>query len=148
MKHSIYIAALALVSLAACNNTSNNGEHIATPKSDDSINVSFDDYSNKFLTELWKQEPEMATQQGYHLNDSVLKIPNEALRSEALAFAASGLQSLQAYDTARLTPSHLTDLKMLQNYLESKQWAIQTLKQHEWDPASYNITGLIAFMVA
>ncbi|KAA5532708.1 DUF885 domain-containing protein [Taibaiella lutea] len=147
MKNSFYIAAFALISFASCNNTQN-AKHAATPKNDDSLNISFDDYSNKFLTELWKQEPEMATQQGYHLNDSVLKIPNDAYWNEGLAFVNSNLETLKAFDTSMLTPSHLTDMKMIQNYLESKQWGIQTLKQFEWDPSAYNITGLIAFMVA
>jgi uncharacterized protein (DUF885 family) len=147
MKNHIYIAALALISFASCNNTSND-KHPATPKNDDSLNVSFEEYSNKFLTDLWNQEPEMATQQGYHLNDTALKIPNDAYRNEGLDFVQANFEALKAFDTAMLTPSHLTDMKMIQNYLESKQWAIRTLKQYEWDPSSYNITGLIAFMVA
>jgi len=147
MKNNLYIAAFALIGFASCNNTSDT-RHIATPKSDDSINVSFEEYSNKFLTELWKQEPEWATQQGYHLNDSVLKTPDDAYRNEVLAFVKSNLETLKAFDTAMLTSSHLTDMKMIRNYLESRQWSIQDLKQQEWDPSSYNITGLIAFMVA
>jgi uncharacterized protein (DUF885 family) len=146
IKHRFYIAACALLGLASCN--SKQGSQQADTGKEDALNTSFQHYSDQFLKDLWKENPTWATEQGYHVYDSVLPIPGEASRAASLAFANAALDSLKAYNTNALTPSHLTDYRMMMNYLQSEQWELQSLKQYEWDPASYNVTGLIGFMLA
>jgi len=146
MKKTLYTAACAALGLASCGSSQQNKNNVAG--NTDSLNIRFENYTNKFLNDLWKEEPEWATQQGYHVYDSMLVIPDAASRTAAMYFANAELDSLKAYDTKVLTPSHLTDYKMIENYLKSKQWQLESLKQYTWDPSAYNVTGLIAFMLA
>lgn len=147
MRNSIYTAAFLLLGLASCG-TQGDNKTSGTSQNDDSLNLSFNNYSDQFLTNLWKSEPEWATQQGYHVDDSLLNIPDEAAQKSALQFVDANLDALKAYDVKSLTPSHVTDYKMIENYLQSKKWSLQTLKQYQWDPSGYNVTGLFGFMLA
>ena len=136
--------------LASCNggNSHNDAPSRTATAADDELNTAFEQYSNRFTVALWAQEPEWATQMGYHKYDSQLSIPGEASKAATLAFVSAQLDSLKAYEPAKLTPSHLTDYRMIENYLQSRQWGINTLKEGEWNPAAYNVTGLIAFMLS
>lgn len=148
MKWTLFTTiALSLVAFSACNNDKKSAQ-VNHAADDDSVNVSFKNYSDSFLTELWKTEPEWATQQGYHKFDSVMVIPDEAARRASLIFVSKNMEALKSFDTNALTPSHLTDWKMMENYLQSKKFGVESLKQYEWDPSSYNATGLIAFMLS
>ncbi len=145
----IPLCSLALFT-ASCNGgkTESNRNTTHTAAADDELNVAFQQYSEHFTEALWAQEPEWATQMGYHKFDDRLNIPNEATKTQTLSFVKAQLDSLKAYDPAKLTPSHLTDFRMIENYLQSRQWSITTLKEAEWNPAGYNVTGLIAFMLS
>lgn len=118
------------------------------PVADDEANTAFHQYCNRFTEALWAEEPEWATQMGYHRYDSLLSIPGAALQARSLAFVRAQLDSLKAYDPAGLTPSHVTDFRMMENYLQARRWQIDTLREGSWNPASYNVTGLIAFMLS
>lgn len=133
--------------LSSCGGNKAEDRHVAGA-ADEELNAAFQQYCDRFTEALWAQEPEWATQMGYHKFDSKLSIPNEATKAATLAFAKARLDSLKAYDPAKLSPSHLTDYRMIENYLQSKQWNINTLKEGEWNPAGYNVTGLIAFMLS
>jgi uncharacterized protein (DUF885 family) len=146
MKKTLYIAACSIIGLASCGSHQQNTNTVS--ENEGSVNANFETYSNRFLNTLWKEEPEWATQQGYHVYDSFLVIPDEASRKASLQFANASLDSLKAFDTKALTPSHFTDYKMIENYLNSKKWQIESLKQYSWDPSAYNVTGLVAFMLA
>lgn len=122
--------------------------HAGSGKPDEALNQSFETYCTRFTEALWAMEPEWATQMGYHKYDSLLSIPGAAGEARILAFARTQLDSLKAYKLELLTPSHQTDLHMLQNYLESRIWGIEKLKEGSWNPAAYNVTGLLAFMLS
>jgi uncharacterized protein (DUF885 family) len=146
----VLLPALAIaLGLSSCNGGRTDDKNTQNSTvANDSLNTNFKNYSDHFMDELWAQEPEWATQTGYHKFDSVLTIPNESSRAGTLSFVQAQLDSLKAYEPTRLTPSHQTDFQMIKNYLESKQWSINKVKQYEWDPSGYNVTGLIAFMLS
>jgi len=148
IKQLLYTTALGLAAALTSCGPGNPSGHTSTPVNDDSLNTGFSAYSDRFLAGLWKTEPEWATQVGYHAYDSLLAIPGAESREASVAFADAALDSLKAYPVEALTPSHVTDREMMKNYLESRKWSLNTLKQYEWDPSQYNVTGLFGFMLA
>lgn len=110
-------------------------------------NQDFEAYTQYFIDELWKHNPEWATYVGYHNYDSILTIPNDEYLQKSLAFAKSHLDSLASYDVSQLNPSNQIDYELIKSTLESNNWSTNTLKSHEWNPTSYNVSGLIAFML-
>lgn len=145
-----FIPVLALaIGLCSCNNGGTDNQNAQSDAvADDALNTSFKQYSAQFVEALWKENPEWATEMGYHKYDSLLTIPGESSRAKSLSFIEAHLDSLQAYEPAKLTASNLTDLKMIRNFLESSKWDLTKLKKYEWSPADYNVTGKIAFMLS
>jgi uncharacterized protein (DUF885 family) len=145
-----FIPVLALaIGLCSCNNGGTDNQNAQSDAvADDALNTNFKQYSAQFVEALWKENPEWATEMGYHKYDSLLTIPGESSRSKSLSFIEAHLDSLQAYEPAKLTASNLTDLKMIRNFLESSKWDLTKLKKYEWSPADYNVTGKIAFMLS
>lgn len=145
----IILPALVIVALAACNSgVTDNKNTQATAVTEDTVNTGFGQFADRFTEALWVQEPTWATTMGYHKHDAVLPIPDEATRNNDIIFVNANLDSLQSFELSKLTPSHQIDLQMIKNYLELEKWSIQQLKEYEWNPASYNVSGLIAFMIS
>ncbi|WP_118951931.1 DUF885 domain-containing protein [Taibaiella helva] len=149
IKKTLLYLSFPLVAFTACNGGgTGNKDTQRNAVADDPVNAGFKSYCSQFEEALWAQEPEWATQMGYHKYDAKLTIPDEATKKASLAFYTAQLDRLKAFDPARLTPSHQTDYRMIENYLLSRQWSLQTLKEGEWNPSAYNVTGLIAFMLS
>ena len=108
------------------------------------LNSKFDHYKDYFVNELWKINPEWASSQGYHKYDSVLLIPNEANRKKELAFAKNQLDSLQNYPLEQLSDHNKTDLKMMENLMNSFVFSINEMKSGTWNPSNYNVCGSFA----
>lgn len=107
----------------------------------------FNAYEDHFLNEFWKQQPEWATQVGFHKYDTLLNIPGEAYRKKTLEFVQRQMDSLKSFPLNRLNASQQTDYHLIANQLEYMAWSINEEKSYEWDPSGYNATGLIAFML-
>jgi uncharacterized protein (DUF885 family) len=147
MKKLVFVF-LAAAALGSCQQGNSEKKDAATKVAvDDSLNTSFKEYSEQFITSLWEEEPEWATELGYHKYDSILNVPDAAARAKELAFVQTNLEILKNYAPEKLTASHQTDLELIRNYLESKKWSAEQLKEYEWNPSVYNITGLFAFML-
>jgi hypothetical protein len=110
-------------------------------------NLQFDSYKEQFIEQLWKLYPGWASGVGYHNYDSVLIIPNEEQRTKELAFFKSNLDSLKNYSIQNLSDQNITDHHLIQDYLNSGIWGINTLKNYEWDPSNYNVCGSFAEML-
>lgn len=138
------LSMLGLGMLASCGS----GSHTHKALSDTTSNANFKAYEDRFIEQLWKENPEWATQVGYHRYDSLLTIPDAKRMSLRLEFAKRHLDSLKSFDLNDLTISQQTDYHLIQNYLESNVWAIEKERAYEWNPSAYNISGTIAFMLA
>lgn len=138
------LSMLGLGILASCGS----GSHTQKALSDTTSNANFKAYEDRFIEQLWKENPEWATQVGYHRYDSLLTIPDAKRMSLRLEFAKRHLDSLKSFDLNDLTISQQTDYQLIQNYLESNVWAIEKERAYEWNPSAYNISGTIAFMLA
>lgn len=112
-----------------------------------STDADFDAYKARFIEALWKQYPVWASSQGYHRYDSVLAIPDPASRKSDVVFSRRHLDSLKAFDEGALSDNNRTDLRMMRDALEGGIWSATELKSHEWNPAGFNASEVIAEMM-
>lgn len=138
------LCATALAAMAACNNS---GSSKHSNGSDSTLNNAFSQYEAHFIDALWKVNPDWATSVGYHAYDSVLRIPDSTETQVRLAFAKQQLDSLQSFDLKALSDANQIDYQLIQNYLQSVQWAINEQKSNEWDPSSFNVSNTFAFIL-
>ena len=110
-------------------------------------NSAFTAYEDHFLDAMWKLEPDNATINGYHKYDSLLIIPDPKSREKLMTFSKVQQDSLARFDPKTLSEGNRIDYQMMQNELESIQWRIQQLKDYEWDPSSYNILSVFAYIL-
>lgn len=101
-------------------------------------------YEDHFLEELWKNNPDWATSVGYHKYDSLLVVPTDKAREQAVKFAKVHLDSLSRYPEGTLSDANKIDHHMIKNQMESMQWNLEQLKAYQWDPSSYNVIGTFA----
>ncbi|ALW86677.1 hypothetical protein AUC43_17275 [Hymenobacter sedentarius] len=104
----------------------------------------FDAFKRQFLLALWRQDPELATTKGYHKYDSLLVIPDAAQRQRDAAFAKKNLATLGTFELARLSPANQIDLRLLRNELRARRWYADTLREWQWNPATYNLGSVVA----
>ncbi|MES2060668.1 MAG: DUF885 domain-containing protein [Bacteroidota bacterium] len=113
---------------------------------DDSLkdDAAFLRYEDHFLEELWKNNPDWATSVGYHKYDSLLVVPTDKARDQAVKFAKVQLDSLSRYPEGTLSDANKIDHHMIKNQMEGIQWNLEQLKAYQWDPSSYNVIGTFA----
>ncbi|MCG2585097.1 DUF885 domain-containing protein [Massilia sp. TS11] len=99
----------------------------------------FDNLATQFLNELWRIEPELAISVGKYDTAAMLSIPDNAGRQRELAFIDEWLEKFSAVDTRQLGSKQKSDLALLIAKLNGDRWRLQTLREHEWNPALYNI---------
>jgi uncharacterized protein (DUF885 family) len=98
-----------------------------------------DSNSQQFLNALWKLEPESAIASGKFDGAANLTIPNAATRAHEIAFADEWLQRFGKIDARQLSAKQRTDLALLVNKVKADRWYLTTFREHEWNPALYNI---------
>jgi len=131
-----YLPLLALA-LPAC--TSNTTKTTADQPAASPADARFDRFKNQFILALWKQNPEAASSAGFHKYDSLLVIPDAAQRQRDAAFVTQNLGALAGFAPDSLSPNNQIDLHLLTNELRSQRWYADTLKNWQWNPASYNL---------
>ncbi len=114
----------------------------------DTLDDRFQRLSDRFVENLWEQEPEWATSVGYHKYDNLLPLPDSSRRARLLGFLQNWTDSLQAVEAGSLNSSNRISYNMLKNFLEMKKWELQYLKEYEWNPSIYNVAGTIAYMLS
>lgn len=113
----------------------------------ESIDKNFDVFKETFVEELWKNNPEWASYNGYYKYDSVLSVPDDNYRKAQLSFSSVWLDSLRKFDVNKLSSSNKTDYLMIENQLKSTAFYINEFKSYEWNPSSYNLGETFAKMI-
>lgn len=131
-----YLPLLALA-LPAC--TSNTSKTAADQAAATPADARFDRFKNQFILDLWRQNPDYASSQGFHKYDSLLVIPDAAQRQREAAFVTQNLAALGRFAPDSLSPNNQIDLRLLTNELRSERWYADTLKSWQWNPAGYNL---------
>jgi hypothetical protein len=120
-----------IILFVSCNNRNTNKTF-----DDDS---SFTNFETRFMDAYWKQNPSSSIFAGYGKYYEDLKLPDSAAFASDVAFAKYYLDSLHSFDYNSLSPSNKIDYKILENQFHSSIWYIDTFKQQQWDPSSYNL---------
>lgn len=107
----------------------------------------FSQFSNTWIQDLWKLYPEWASSSGYFAYNHVMRIPDETYRNEQKEFARKNLQLLQQMNFTQLSISDRTDYYLIHDYLRSILWRIDTLKEYEWNAASYNVCSDFSYIL-
>jgi len=107
----------------------------------------FTNYENSFLDGLWKLNPDWATSVGYHKYDSLLFVPDDKQRDKIVTYAKVQLDSLSRFDPNILNEGNKIDYHLIQNQMESIEWANQSLRAYQWDPSQYNVIGTFAYIL-
>ncbi|WP_022822868.1 DUF885 domain-containing protein [Hymenobacter norwichensis] len=138
------LAALAfsgLVYLSGCNS---GPETTNTTVDADTADASFERYKARFIDSLWYYNPEWASSQGYHRYDSLLAIPTAARRLGDTKALKRRSKELATFKPTDLSKSNQTDWQLMHNYLQAGRWQLDTLREWEWNPASYNLGSSVA----
>ncbi|MET0319170.1 MAG: DUF885 domain-containing protein [Duganella sp.] len=101
----------------------------------------FDALSNQFLNAQWRIDSESAIYAGKYDTAASLFIPDKAGIAQELAFIDEWTERFGKVNVKQLAAKQRTDLALLQNKLEGDRWRLTTLREYEWNPASYNVAG-------
>jgi len=107
----------------------------------------FDTQAGKFMTALWKMDPEAAIAVGKYDTASTMTVPDLATRQLQLAFIDDWLSRFDKIDARQLSPRQRTDMGLLVNKLKSDRWYLTTFREFEWNPALYNIASPIDYIL-
>ena len=136
--------ALSLAGLAGCQSQQEASQAQSLQQVEQ---LTFGQFSEQFINELWKESPTWALYSGYHKYDGVLKVPNAETRAQSLAFNQLELTKLTSFDSEKLSTSELIDYRLIENLLKRDIWEITKFKSWQWDPSSYNVAGGFAQLV-
>ena len=106
-------------------------------------NGRFDGFKNRFITGLWRYQPDFAASQGFHKYDSLLLVPDAAQRAREAQYLQLAQDTLATFFFESLSPNNQTDYRMLDNQLRSARWYADTLREWQWNPAAYNLGATI-----
>jgi uncharacterized protein (DUF885 family) len=100
---------------------------------------SLDAMSIRFLTALWRIDPEGGIEVGKYDAAASLTIPDAATRARQLAFIDDWLERFRKTNPSQLSDRQRTDRALLINKLETDRWHLTTFREFEWNPSIYNI---------
>ncbi|WP_343731074.1 DUF885 domain-containing protein [Duganella sp.] len=103
----------------------------------------FDNLSNQFLNALWRIDSESAIYAGKYDTAATLTVFDKAEQDKELAFIDDWKARFNAVNAGKLSAKQRTDLGLLINKLDSDRFRLTTLREWEWNPASYNVAGPI-----
>ena len=101
-------------------------------------NAQFVALANEYIAEFLELEPEFATYQGEHRYDDRLSDVSRAGFTAKLAFHKSYLGRLKAISGDALSGANRIDYRILQSRMEGQIWSLTELREHEWNPMTYN----------
>ena len=102
---------------------------------------SMDTLAGQFLNALWRIDPESAIYAGKYDTAATLTVPDRETQARQLAFIDEWLAKFGKVDARQLSPKQRTDLGLLINKLNDDRFNLTTLREFEWNPASYNVAG-------
>ncbi len=142
MKYLFFSLASVMCVLYSCGNPGaekNSNKEVAV-----SLDTAFNSFKASYINNLWEIYPGWASSLGYHKNDSVLVVNDEAFRKKEIDFANSNLDSLKRFSVMKLSSINKTDYYILENTLHGMIFFGTEFKEFEWNPASYNVGGSFA----
>jgi uncharacterized protein (DUF885 family) len=103
----------------------------------------FEDLAKTFIDELLEMNPEWATKLGNHKYDGKLNDYSIEGVNKEREFNKKYLAELQKIPVDKLNKTNNVDYRIWQHTLESNLFQIDTLKEYEWNPMTYNVGSAI-----
>jgi uncharacterized protein (DUF885 family) len=121
---------------------------IGSRKKGTSADKRFEELANKFLAEYLELNPETATQLGEHRYDARLTDYSLAGVARQRAFNELYLKALNAIPLKELSTQNSVDYRIMRTQLEGNLFAYDQLREYEWNPLTYNVSGGIYGLLA
>jgi hypothetical protein len=103
----------------------------------------FEDFTAALIERMLAHSPEWAVYQGRYEQADVVTIPDAARRELDLQMIDSALSDLARYLGTGLTPAQQAEFALLDNRLRALRWYQTDYRGWQWNPASYNVAGVI-----
>ncbi|MEN1727276.1 MAG: DUF885 domain-containing protein [Pseudomonadota bacterium] len=103
----------------------------------------FADFTGELIERMLAHSPEWAVYQGRYEQADEVTIPNADQREHTLRMIDTALSDLARYADSGLTPAQQADYALLENRLQALRWYQTDLRSWQWNPASYNVAGVI-----
>ena len=103
----------------------------------------FAEFTHELIERMLAHSPEWAVYQGRYEQADVVTIPDAEQRAKSLAMIDQALAELQRYAQTELSPDEQAEYALLDNRLRSLRWYQTELESWRWNPARYNVAGVI-----
>jgi len=103
----------------------------------------FAEFTHELIERMLAHSPEWAVYQGRYEQADVVTIPDAEQRAKSLAMIDQALAELQRYAQTGLSPDEQAEYALLDNRLRSLRWYQTELESWRWNPARYNVAGVI-----
>ncbi|HET9752279.1 MAG TPA: DUF885 family protein, partial [Myxococcales bacterium] len=113
-----------------------------------SENAKFEALARRYVEDLLARAPETATRLGDHRGDARLNDYTQEGVGKELEADKAALGELSGIDARALSPEDSIDLRILRNRLEAQVYALETLREWQWNPLRYNPGEAIHALVA
>jgi uncharacterized protein (DUF885 family) len=114
----------------------------------ESADQRFEQLARQYVDDLLKLNPEFATSLGEHRYDAELDDYSLAGVERNLQLEKDYLQRISAIDPASLSEINAIDHEILRSRLERSIFALEVLREYEWNPMRYNVGGAIYGLLA
>jgi uncharacterized protein (DUF885 family) len=108
----------------------------------------FESIAKAYIEDLLRLSPETATALGDHRYDARLSDYSLAGVAREREMTTKYLADLKRINARDLSAQNSVDHRILREQLESRLFAIDTLREHEWNPLNYNVGNSIYSLVA
>jgi len=150
MLRTAFLAFLS-IGLIACSDTPPSSEQVADTAPNSAVPVEsavevlpdFSEFTGELIERMLDHYPEWAVYQGRYEQADEVTIPNDEQRAQTLEMINRALDELARYQAVELTPAEQADYALLDNRLRALRWYQTELESWQWNPASYNVAGVI-----
>lgn len=108
----------------------------------------FEALAKNYIEKLLESKPEWATGLGDHRYDKRISDYSMTGINADRMLNRAYLDSLKVLQVSRLSPVNQIDYRIMTSNLQSWLFQIDTLKEYEWNPLSYNVGGAIYGLTA
>ncbi|MDQ3635199.1 MAG: DUF885 domain-containing protein [Aridibacter sp.] len=130
--------------ISSCTNVKENTSNtVKTEIQGSETDKQFEALAKNFIDELLVLNPEWATSLGEHKYDGKLSDYTIGGVDKNREFAKKYLAELEKIPLDKLSKANNVDYRIWKHNLESNIFQIETLKEYEWNPMSYNVGGAI-----
>jgi len=112
------------------------------------LNKDFKNLAERYINALMENSPEFATYLGNHKYDNKLNDYSGEGYQKELKMYRSFLNSLKMINLEDLNQNNQIDYNIMQSNLNSSIFALDTLREFEWNPQVYNVGGAIYNLLA